>query len=332
MNRADSNPSRKSSIVIDANGYLGKEHDDYAEPLVDAPITFLPKSQEVVIHLALLGIWAREAEHQVGFSLDHQTTISFAITAITTGFGTIYLGLVVFVAQTISVRRLLQADQTLTAIHDSTAAWAGIGSAVCHLWHQTRVRGSLWGVLSIFLSLGSVLVLHVSTTAFFAVQAFSSSRLLAVPTNSLPGYNDAQWGDEAWPYVAVKRGQQCGNKLLDSWATWYLSMPPSSFPFLPFDHTGDTLGSLYSSYVSVGAMYLIQKLQMHVGIYNGTLESLRGPAVNSSDLLKPLNVTLHDLENALGILVASMFWTLTHFSPTLNGLKATVPPPVTLKG
>ncbi|KAJ7662606.1 hypothetical protein DFH06DRAFT_1190436 [Mycena polygramma] len=577
MRRAVSISSSTSSML--AHGYFEKEDDDYAETLTDAPTTSLTKGRVegsllqtshglrflsivlhsvlVAIHLALLAIWSKEAEHRVIFSLDRQKTVSFTITAITTGFGTIYLGLIVFVTQTISVRRLLQADQTLTAIHDSTAAWAGIGSAVFHLWHQTRVRGSLMGVLSIFLSLGSVLILHVSTPALFAVQTFDSPRLSYVSTTSLPGYNDAQWmygkiqpadrggvdgsaidgktfpGDYAagslvslppiangsrkslglsgstyfdvldanvgvgngtvsatgfnisckyppsanitynsatgyfvawaeglsqplaWkstqrkvisallpggydddvtpvrgnltlqtnqpglpgplfmystipivdstnqhppmlnltpfyspinasdkpagetvPAVQILRCSQTlvpqkavvdaqsndffsvdpdiqkstsswqpytnldieldnttsGNKFLDSWAQWYLLMPPSRFPFSPAILSEDSSLGQYMPYVSVGAMYLIQKLRMHVG----------QDVPPFTDLDRPLNVTLHDLENALGVLVASMFWTMAHFSPTLDGLgssteqtfivDATVPPPVTMRG
>ncbi|KAJ7662602.1 hypothetical protein DFH06DRAFT_1471416 [Mycena polygramma] len=200
------------------HGYLDKVDDDYAETLIDAPTTSLPRSREgaepslfqtshglrflsVVLHSLLVAIFLtflivslKEAEHRVVFSLDHQKTVSFAITAITTGFGTIYLGILVYVTQTISMRRILQTDQTLTAIHDSTAAWAGIGSAVYHLWHQTRVRGSVIGVLSIFCYLGGVLVLHVVTPALFAVQTFNSSSLVQVGTHGLPSWN-ADWSN-----------------------------------------------------------------------------------------------------------------------------------------
>ncbi|KAF7368352.1 hypothetical protein MVEN_00156800 [Mycena venus] len=100
-------------------------------------LSFTLHSLLVVMHVALFAIWSRGIEHRVVFSLDRQKTVSFAITAITTGFGTIYLVMLVFLMQTFFTRWIIQTDQTLTAIHDSTAAWSGIGSAVFHLWHQT---------------------------------------------------------------------------------------------------------------------------------------------------------------------------------------------------
>ncbi|KAJ7618334.1 hypothetical protein DFH06DRAFT_97896 [Mycena polygramma] len=451
-------------------------------------------------------MWSKEAEHQVVFSLDHQKTVSFAITAITTGFGTIYLSLIVFVTQTISVRRLLQATPTLTAIHDSTAAWAGIGSAVFYLWHQTRVRGSFFGVLFIFLSLSSVLILHVSTPALFAVQTFSSSRLVDVPTQSLPdwppewdheyvdwtgysgqvlyalqpvldgsnsskslgvsgatlydvldtnagtgnvtvsatGFNiscryprganvtygggeyvasveglpstflswrSTQWGvisalgsptdlqglpgplvmfsttpivdsnnrhpamldltpfsnasgvfnpsvsavqilicsQQLVPQTAVVDAQSkapldvvpsikktasnweqytdldfevdnttTGNKLLDTWAQWYLSMPPSGFPFSAEDSGQTTFEETIfqeSTFLNVGAQYLVRKLQMWPALQPGVEY-----VADSSYFNSPPNVTLHDLENALAIIVASIFWTMGHSTPSVENL------------
>ncbi|KAF7343753.1 hypothetical protein MSAN_01955900 [Mycena sanguinolenta] len=55
--------------------------------------------------------------------------------------------------------------------------------------------------------------------------------------------------------------------------------------------------------VSFGDVYLIQKLNM--------------PAANHSNIQ---NITLHDFENALASLVASMFWTLGHVQPSYNTL------------
>jgi hypothetical protein len=40
------------------------------------------------------------------------------------------------------MRRGMQADQTLTATHDHTVAWAGLGADVSHIWYQTAVPAS----------------------------------------------------------------------------------------------------------------------------------------------------------------------------------------------
>ncbi|KAJ7662609.1 hypothetical protein DFH06DRAFT_355995 [Mycena polygramma] len=535
MRRVASTSSSTSSTL--AHGYLDKGNDDYAETLIDAPTTSLPTSREdaeastfmtstrlrlisVVLHsllvaifLALLIISLKEAEHRVVFSLDHQKTVSFAITAITTGFGTIYLGLLVYVTQTISIRRILQTDQTLTAIHDTTAAWAGIGSAVFHLWHQTRVRSSVIGVLSVFGYLGGVLILHVATPSLFAVQTFNSSTLVPVGTYGLPSWNvnwpngtnvadyaagslysiptvvesntslglsggtlydvlddhagvgnvsvsatgfnisctyptnmtvsddlltasglkrrqnvvgvqltapwfelqgkgipkpfymkrSAQYGvisamtdspdgpgtisraepgplllfstipiidsentrppmtvlntsysqggdldavqvvhcvqrlvpqtavvdvqshrliavepniqktTSTWvPQDTVVENISTGNTFLDGWAQWYLAMPPSTFPLYP------PIPDL--PYLSVGASYLIEKLQMH-------------PSTSANASAHPGNVTLHDLENALSTLVASVFWTLGHVPPVANtATRDVLPSPQLIRG
>jgi hypothetical protein len=104
-------------------------------------------------------------------------------------FAQIYSALLVFVTQTLSMRRGLQMDQPLTATHDTAAAWAGIGAAALHIWHQKAVPASFVGVFSIFLYLGSILVLHITTPAVFSVETFKSFGSLNVSTESLPAFN-----------------------------------------------------------------------------------------------------------------------------------------------
>ncbi|KAJ7479024.1 hypothetical protein FB451DRAFT_1450718 [Mycena latifolia] len=128
-------------------------------------------------------------EHRLAFSLEHQKTISLLITATATTFGTIYSTVLVFVAQTLSLRRRLQMEQPLTAIHDSAAAWSELGSAVLRIWHQKALPASVIGVLSALLYLGNILVLHITTPALFSVETFNSSRLVPVGTYGLPAYN-----------------------------------------------------------------------------------------------------------------------------------------------
>ncbi|KAF8212758.1 hypothetical protein K438DRAFT_1805046 [Mycena galopus ATCC 62051] len=143
----------------------------------------------VVLHLVLLGIWAKGLENRVTFSLQNQKIVSFLITAISTAIGTIYSASLVFVTQTLSMRRSLQRDQPLTETHDNTAAWAGIGSAIGCLWSQKAVPASVIGVLSTFLYLANILVLHITTPALFSLETFSASHPLLVETAGLPSYN-----------------------------------------------------------------------------------------------------------------------------------------------
>ncbi|KAJ7469680.1 hypothetical protein FB451DRAFT_1400506 [Mycena latifolia] len=86
------------------------------------------------------------------------------------------------------------------------------------------------------------------------------------------------------------------NLLIDSWGQWYSYMPPSD---LELAYGPSPLSDQGPPLASVADLYLIQKLNL--------------PAANHSDTL---NVTLHDVENALSVIVASMFWTLGHIPPT----------------
>ncbi|KAJ7711552.1 hypothetical protein B0H16DRAFT_1628097 [Mycena metata] len=147
----------------------------------------------VGIHLTLLGIWERQLEHRIIFSLDDQKIVNLLITAIATAFGTTYSALLVFVTQRLSIRRSLQIHQTITATHDSATAWAGFGSALAQLSCQKTIPGSI-GVLSAFLYLGNILVLHITTPALFSFQTFKlTSSYVRVATRSLPTYNFPQY-------------------------------------------------------------------------------------------------------------------------------------------
>ncbi|KAJ7710706.1 hypothetical protein B0H17DRAFT_1173615 [Mycena rosella] len=154
-------------------------------------LSLLFHSALVALHLVRISIWAAALEHRVIFSLDNQKIASLLITGISTTFGTIYSAVLVFVTQTLATRRSLQMDQPLTATHDNAAAWAGIGSAILHLWHQKTVPASTIGVLSAFFYLANILVLHITTPALFSLQTFDSYLPVTVTTQGLPSLNSA---------------------------------------------------------------------------------------------------------------------------------------------
>ncbi|KAJ7837059.1 hypothetical protein B0H14DRAFT_2792720 [Mycena olivaceomarginata] len=192
---------------------LASASEDYEEPLVDSAT--LRRSRKgagrniftmnsgkslrllslcfhcmlVVIHLALVPVWLRKLENRVVFALKYQSMVSFFITAVTQTFGTVYLAVLVLVTQKLSMRRSLVTAQPLTTTHDSTAAWAGIGSAFLCLWHQKAVRSSITGILSVFLYLGTVLVLHITTPTLFSLETFNSTSTPVVLTEGLPAMN-----------------------------------------------------------------------------------------------------------------------------------------------
>ncbi|KAF7346983.1 hypothetical protein MVEN_01451100 [Mycena venus] len=116
-------------------------------------------------------------------------------------------------------------------------------------------------------------------------------------------------------------GSTTGNYFVDAWAVWYDAMPKSEFTRVKPIPAVQNL-----DFVSVADLYLIQKFNL--------------AAIEDSQ--RPLNVTLHDLENALSTIVAAMFWTLGHVLP-LHGsivegtdeqvfLNAPVEAPILLEG
>ncbi|KAK7018990.1 hypothetical protein R3P38DRAFT_2979971 [Favolaschia claudopus] len=147
----------------------------------------------ILVHVILLGVWSKRLEHRVTFSLKNQKTASFLITAISTTIGTLYSASLVFITQTLSMRRSLQRPQTLTETHDNAVAWIGIGSAIMQLWSQKAVPASVFGVFSTFLYLLCVLILHVTTPALFALEAFNATQPVLVDSQGLPSYN---WSNE----------------------------------------------------------------------------------------------------------------------------------------
>ncbi|KAJ7443702.1 hypothetical protein FB451DRAFT_1413538 [Mycena latifolia] len=188
-----------------SSGTLSEKYD-VGEPPIDSGTTLLPEGIKstfhifradclssstslIAVHLVLAVVWSKGLQHRVVFPLEHQQIVSFVITAVTTAIGTIYSALLVYVTQTLSTRRSLRMDQTLTAIHDSAAAWSGIGAAFVYLWLQTSVRGSLIGVLCALIYLSNILVLHITTPALFSVASFNASHQITIQTEGqVPDY------------------------------------------------------------------------------------------------------------------------------------------------
>ncbi|KAJ7120094.1 hypothetical protein C8R44DRAFT_787605 [Mycena epipterygia] len=160
-------------------------------PLALRRFSLVLHSTLVVIHLLLIAIWATNLEHRLvfPFNTERNRHISLIITTISTTFGTTYAALLVFVTQTLWMRRSLQTDQTLTATHDHAAAWAGIGAAVSNVWYQKAVPASIIGVLSIFCYLGNILIFHITTPALFSLATFTSPSPIPLGTQSLPDFN-----------------------------------------------------------------------------------------------------------------------------------------------
>ncbi|KAJ6491099.1 hypothetical protein C8R45DRAFT_1138153 [Mycena sanguinolenta] len=336
--------------------------------------SLLLHSTLVALHLSLVGIWAKGLEHRVTFSLDNQALIPLVITVISTTFGAIYSALLVYVSQTLSMRWSVKTDQTLTATHDTAAAWTGIGSAISCLWNQRVVPASAGGVFLIFMYLGSILALHITTPALFSVETFNGTRLDQVRTQGLPAYT---WPSDLSP---ISNGSSPLDNALDQLVDYALN----SLAFFPSvvestAETGLSGGTLYDvlntntaiGNVTVNATgfnitcgyvndvtqnfsdvngwwemrkgsssYLIGSTRVSIHLDEWALwyicfpsfaidsshYEIEGLFLNTGDasLIQKLNlfptdsgpprpnVTLHELENALSDISASMFWTLSH--------------------
>ncbi|KAJ7215559.1 hypothetical protein GGX14DRAFT_443098 [Mycena pura] len=125
-------------------------------------------------------------EHSTVFALKYQTWVSLVITATVTTLGTIYYATLVFLTQKLSARKNLVQWQFLTVTHDIAAAWTGIGSAISCLWQQQTTCSSFAGVFCVLAYLASILTLHVTTPALFAVEIFNSTTRVNVSTVGLP--------------------------------------------------------------------------------------------------------------------------------------------------
>ncbi|KAJ7881471.1 hypothetical protein B0H13DRAFT_2345131 [Mycena leptocephala] len=159
----------------------------------------------VAVHVVLYEFSRRGVDHRLVFALNSQTVVSFAITAITTSFGTVYYAALVFITQTLSTRRDLQTNQPLTSTHDHASAWTGITAAFLRIWDQREVAAPILGVLHIFLYLANILILHITTPALFSLQPFNSSVPTVVDTQGFPIFNFTSFEDttldEIWNIV-----------------------------------------------------------------------------------------------------------------------------------
>ncbi|KAJ6459305.1 hypothetical protein C8R45DRAFT_1031032 [Mycena sanguinolenta] len=190
----------------------------------------------VAIHIALLVVWYRRSEHRVVFAVESEPFISRGIKVVSTMFGTIYSALLVFVTQKLVLRRNFRRSQLLTTTHDSGVAWTGLGSALVCVWQQKAIPASISGVLSAFVYLANILVLHVTFPGLLAVDSVFLNSSVSVTTQSLPVFNFSGY-DLSNQSGRLNAMSSAGQNAMGSLA---------SFPFLSMDDTeGLQGGTLY---------------------------------------------------------------------------------------
>jgi hypothetical protein len=114
------------------------------------------------------------------------------MTNVWTAFEQVYSTALVVVTQQLSLRHNLSLRQTLTAIHDKSTAWDGLGSALLNLWKQTSLAASIWGTTSVVFYLMGTSILHVSTPALFHLEPYNNTirgNITTTLATSLPSNN-----------------------------------------------------------------------------------------------------------------------------------------------
>ncbi|KAF7330600.1 hypothetical protein MSAN_02460200 [Mycena sanguinolenta] len=125
------------------------------------------------------------------FSVALQAKVSELTKATMTMFATIYLAAIVFVTQKLANQCNLKKYTTLTATHDNLLSWSGIGSALNNLYIQFSLPASIPETLSIVGYLGLIMVIHITTPAFFSVPIFNIPTSSIVPTLGIPQWNQS---------------------------------------------------------------------------------------------------------------------------------------------
>ncbi|KAG2127697.1 hypothetical protein DEU56DRAFT_982687 [Suillus clintonianus] len=155
----------------------------------------------VIIHIILVIFYARHWEHRVIISITSTNNDLWPVvlSASLQAFYTIYTAVLLFLTQRLAVSRTLVRRLKLTAIHDISGAWTGLGSALSSIWRQTDIPVSLWTTAGVTAYLASMSVLHVTSSTLLQFQPFNASMATSVPTtlgwlNDLSINSGANWG------------------------------------------------------------------------------------------------------------------------------------------
>ncbi|KAJ7614493.1 hypothetical protein FB45DRAFT_1110256 [Roridomyces roridus] len=202
----------------------------------------------VAIHVFLAVLCRMKLEHRITFPLAQQSFVAWLISTIATGFITIYTVGLVFLTQTLSIKRSLCKTQTLTVTHDTVAAWRGVGSALAaSVFHQAP---SLSAVVPVLMYLGGVLILHISSPTLLTVQVFNSTVPVSVKTQGIPKFAFASNNSS-------------------SIETSLRSYAEGTLPFLPFVNSSSPTPGLEG-----GMLYSILNAP-ESGPGNGTVDAVR---------------------------------------------------------
>ncbi|KAG1898897.1 uncharacterized protein F5891DRAFT_442831 [Suillus fuscotomentosus] len=153
----------------------------------------------VLIHIVLLLFYVHHWEHHVTFSFT-PTNNDFwpvVLSASLQAFYTIYTAVLLFLTQRLAISRTLVRRVKLTAVHDISGAWAGLGSALTSVWRQTDIPASWWTTSAVAAYLASITVLHVTSSTLLQFQTFNASMTTSVPT-TLGWLDDSSYGSSTY--------------------------------------------------------------------------------------------------------------------------------------
>ncbi|KAG2145422.1 uncharacterized protein EDB93DRAFT_1104674 [Suillus bovinus] len=152
----------------------------------------------VMIHIVLVFFYVYESlEHHVTLcSTKYNDFWSVVLSASLQAFYTIYTAVLLFLTQRLAISRTLVRRVKLTAVHDISGAWAGLGSALSSVWRQTDIPASWWTTSAVAVYLASISVLHVTSSVLLQFQALGSDNFMTtlVPT-TLGWLDDSSYGN-----------------------------------------------------------------------------------------------------------------------------------------
>ncbi|KIJ58816.1 hypothetical protein HYDPIDRAFT_33779 [Hydnomerulius pinastri MD-312] len=141
----------------------------------------------VILHVILLGMLVDHPEHRVTIA-SNSNELATLLSALLQAFYTIYTAILVFVTQRLALSGAVARRQMLTAVHDTFAAWNGLGASINVLWQQTEVAASVWSTLAIVVYLTCISVLHIASSSIIQFQAFNNTITSNLPSTSMwPG-------------------------------------------------------------------------------------------------------------------------------------------------
>ena len=115
-----------------------------------------------------------------------------------------------FITQQLAVSAILTRHHYLTAVHDISQAWTGIGAAVYSLWQQTKLVSSILPILGVVIYLACISTLHIASSIIMQFTAFNSTFTISTKSNVIV----------TWPNSTVLAN--------GTWGAPFQTVPPSS--------------------------------------------------------------------------------------------------------